>query len=184
MSKTIFIKPVEMTKEVMESLEQKGLITRIVSGAFSKDPGDDPFCDVVIHSSDIKSGAHEFCSACNNREQVDELLAHSDHEEVFFIGPEDAKPLYLIFSFLSLEAFNKKVQEGTLSDEDFITLRVKFNDLEVSLFTIRKGVVHVEFVQPGSNAAPPSFFFSSGNSLTHERVCFGDYKFDVSKFLG
>lgn len=179
MKKVISIKPVEMTPEVMKTLEQKGLITRIVAGAFAKHPGYDNVIDTEIHVSDLKSGAHRFCSACTNTEYPNDFCVHSDHEEVFFIGPEDAKPLYLVMSYLSLEDFDKKAAQGTLGDDDIICIKVKFNDPGVSFFTIKKGVLHGEFVEPNSDIAPPSFFFSAGNSLTHYFPKFDDYTFDV-----
>ena len=179
--KVIKLIPVEMEEEIMCLLESKGLITRLIPGAFEKESELNNFEDVVICVSDPASGAHSINSACNNFEYPEAFISHSDHEEVYFIGPEGRKPLYLVFSLLPFDEFNAKAAEDALADSDFVCLRVKFNDHLISCFVINKGALHAEFVEPGCDKKPPSFFFSAGTTLTHYYPDFNGFVFEYVK---
>ena len=164
--KEIKINPVDMDEGIMSFLEEKGLIKRLLPGAFVEDAPFGSYIDVDVCISDAISGAHSVGCASYNIDYPEFFVSHSDHEEVYFIGAEDRKPLYVLFSLLLLDELNVKAADDTLCEDDFICLRVKFNDPMTSFFVINKDILHAEFIEPDCDKRPPTFYYSAGKSLT------------------
>jgi hypothetical protein len=63
-----------------------------------------------------------------------------------------------------------------LKEEDFLTLRLKFNDPKVSFFTMLKDVPHGEAVGV-SDARPPSFYVTRSDGFDVEFIDLDSYEF-------
>jgi hypothetical protein len=65
-----------------------------------------------------------------------------------------------------------------MTAKDFVALRVKFNDPEVSYFVMLKDTPHGEVTvdEPG---IPASFYVTEPRDIIIEKVNFGDYQLKV-----
>ena len=73
-----------------------------------------------------------------NRTNLPEFGTHPENEDFFMIGTPGGKPLYLVIGLCDRFQLDRKIKEEVVSSKDFITLKVKYNDPEVSFFTILK----------------------------------------------
>ncbi|MBN1535452.1 MAG: hypothetical protein JW908_01885 [Anaerolineales bacterium] len=165
----------EMTPEIMKMLETKGLIIRLAPGNHESSPLEGDVGIITIYESDEKYGAHMLISATINRTEFSAFGSHPDNEEVFLIGKPDAKPCYFLFSFSNRCELEKKVKNHTLTTNDFIALKARYNDPEVSFFTILKEFPHGEATIAGEGIAP-SFYVTEQSKLPLEIFDFGSYK--------
>ncbi len=162
--KSIILRPVEMTKEVMNLLEAKGLIIRLCPGhhELKTKVGD---TDVVcIYSSAKEYGTHKLIGVTVNRTTMPFFGAHPDNEEFILLGDPAVKPMYLVIALCMKDELDMKIKTGTVSDEDFITLKVKYNDPEVSFFTMLKDVPHGECVAEVTGR-PASFYVTESADI-------------------
>ncbi len=154
----------EMTAECMEFLEKKGLIIRLCPShhRFEVERG----CGIGkdLYQSSEGSGRHKLLYAGINRTAFDAFGMHDENEEILLLGGEGEKELYLLIGLSSWEEFQKKSRRGTLSEEDFICLRCKYNDPYVSFFTMCKGVLHGEAVGEGEGL-PATFYVTEPTGI-------------------
>ena len=158
------IKPIEMTKEIMERLEQINLIIRLTPDAHRFDLREGEAEGRKIYSSDIKNGSHKLISVVINSPDFFGFGTHSDNEEFLLLGSNDDKPLYLLISLLKADELEEKIGNGTLTQDDFVCLKCRFNDPELSFFTMLKGVPHGEATCSG-DGAPPKFYVTEPDGL-------------------
>lgn len=169
MSKPLKIKPVDMTPERMLELEQNGLITRLAPDRHLKETPPRDSVGTVLYESKEEYGPHRLLAVTIGREVFSNIGSHPDNEEVWLIGNPEARPLYMLLSHLKHEELLDKQRDGTLSEEDFICLRTRFNDPEVSCFVMHAGVPHDQIVSSCSEGPAPSFYVTEcsrmGNRL-------------------
>ncbi|MFB3883401.1 MAG: hypothetical protein ACE149_19210 [Armatimonadota bacterium] len=167
MSKAIALKPVEMTPELMEELEQRGLIIRLAPGRHELPAAVGENRWEAIYRSAERFGPHMLITVSVNATDILEFGTHGDNEEFLLLGSPAAKPLFLVIALCSQRETEAKAREGRLSAEDFVCLRVAFNDPEVSFFTMRAGVPHGEAVGAGEGR-PASFYVAEPRDLETE----------------
>lgn len=160
----IKLNPVEMTADVMKSLEEKKLIYRLCPTSEVMPAGKDETTFRSIYECDDKFGGHKLITVTVNAETFKSFGSHPDNEEFLLIGDPDSKPLYLLISYLNHEDLEKKVADKTIAEEDFILLKVKYNDPEVSFFTMMKGVPHGECSAKG-DGKPGAFYVTESKGL-------------------
>lgn len=178
--RSIELKPVEMTPELMKKLEEKHLIIRLAPGnhELAAQPGET--LDGTIYTTDAVYGSHKLISVTVNRTTFASFGTHPDNEEFLLIGDSATKPMYLVIALHMREELDRRIQEGVLSAEDFVCLRVRYNDPEVSFFTMLKGVPHGEAV--GSVAGrPPTFYVTEPANMGIDKTAFGDYQLRVAE---
>jgi hypothetical protein len=163
----IVLQPVDMNRETMISLERKGLIRRIAPGADVAGPVDGANLGRSIYESDPRFGGHKLIVATVGATTLRHFGYHEDCEDVWLLGLDSWKPMYFVFGNCLAEEFGKKISEGTLSADDLVCLRVRYNDPEASFFAVNKYVPHGEFVVP-RDAPDPSFYVTEPTNL---RVC-------------
>lgn len=113
-----------------------------------------------------------------NRTAFASFGAHADNEEFLLIGDPHTKPMYLAIALCTAEELNQRIAHGTVSAADFVCLHIRYNDPEVSFFTMLKGVPHGEAIvdAPG---APPTFYVTEPANMGIELTPFGDYELRV-----
>lgn len=168
----IVLHPVDMTRESMSALEDKGLIHRIAPGKDVAGPVDDENLGRSIYESDPKFGGHKLIVATIGATFLRYFGCHDDDEDVWLLGMDFWRPLYFVVATCLADEFEAKARDGALDDRDLVCLRVRYNDPEASFFVMKRRVPHGEFVIP--TAAPaPSFYVTEGADLTIRPVSFG-----------
>jgi hypothetical protein len=175
MIKKINLKAVEMTEEVMQRLEDMGKIIRLCPSRHLQSIPRGESLGKVIYESDALYGPHKLISVTINRSAFLNFGVHPDNEEFLFIGDPESKPLYLNISLYSKEELDKKIAEDKLTADDFICLRVKYNDPYVSFFTMLAGVPHGE-AAADADGMPGSFYVAEPRDLSTDFTDFGDYE--------
>ena len=178
MSKPIVLHPVDMTPEIMQMLEDKGLIIRLWPGRppLPVTPGRSAVA--TLYASDPQYGPHKLIAVTVNSPRFRGFGCHFDNEEFLLIGNPAARPLYLVVGLCPQEELKRKVAAGQISAADFVLLRVRFNDPDVSFFTMLKGVSHCEASADGEGDAP-SFFVTEPRDLQGEHMPLGEYELQV-----
>lgn len=175
MHKMIRLQMQDMTPQIMQSLEEKGLIIRLSPGKYEVDAPEGEVGIEEIYRTDEQYGSHMLIAATINRSQFSAFATHPENEDVFLIGDAQVKPMCFLFALCNRAQFQEKVSNHTLSEIDFIALRAKYNDVEVSCFTIIKNIPHGEAVMAG-DGKPPTFFVTEQTRLPLDLVDFGDYQ--------
>ena len=167
----------EMTKEVMAAMEEEGLIIRLAPRHHDIETpwGNTWFED--LYEGVEGYGPHRLIALTVNRESFPGFGTHPDQEEFWLIGDNEAKPMYILVARMHLEEFRKKVEEETLTAEDFYLLKAKYNDPEVSFFVMRKEIPHGEgvFDREGKN---PSFYVTESRRLPLDLCDMGNYEIE------
>lgn len=167
----------EMTKEVMEAMEEEGLIVRLAPHHHDIETprGNTWFED--LYEGVEGYGPHRLIAITVNRENFLGFGTHPDQEEFWLIGDNDAKPMYILVARMGLEAFQKKVREEDLSADDFYLLKAKYNDPEVSFFVMKKGIPHGEGIFGGEGVCP-SFYVTESRNLPLDLCDMGNYEIE------
>jgi len=178
---SIELAPREMTPELMIDLEKRDLIIRLCPGNHSSDPGWNESKSNDIYVSDSSSGPHKLIVATINTLTPDPYFGtHIGNEEFLMIGDPSTKPLYLIISLCKRAELIAKIETHSLTADDFIALHIKYNDPEVSFFTMLADVPHGEVTVAGSGR-PASFYVTEGRDIKIDLVSFGEYQVNVKQ---
>ena len=165
----------EMTHELMDELENKGLILRLYPSHHRNIVDLDKSVGKDIYISSKKAGAHKLLSVTINRTDFSAFGMHDENEEVLLIGGEGEKDLFILFGLGTWDSFMKKKKEKTLCEDDFICVHCKYNDPFVSFFTICKGVLHGEAVA-GEMGMPATFYVTEPSDIKLMIFPFNNYK--------
>jgi hypothetical protein len=178
MMKTIGLNPVEMTVDVMEFLERRGLIIRLCPNHDELAPPPGEIAWKTLYEPKEGYGPHKLISVTVNREEFAAFGVHPDNEEFWLIGDDDTQPMYLAVSLISEKGLRAKIAAGTLEASDFVALRAKYNDPGVSFFVMRANVPHGEaIVDVGKR--PPTFYVTESRDLPLPLTDLGDYRLRV-----
>jgi len=175
----ILLNPVEMTPDIMADLEEKNLIIRLspTHHDIPAKPGET--LDKVIYNSNEKFGPHMLIGVTVNNPNFNEFGTHPDNEEFLLIGNPDTKPLYLAIALYHKKALQQKIADKNLSAKDFVCLHIKYNDPEVSFFTMLADVPHGEATVDGEGELP-SFYVTESRDLGQDITDFGEYQIHVA----
>jgi len=169
-----------MTPAVMADLEQRNLIIRL--GAHRHDlpslPGQT--LDRAIYKSAEKYGPHMLISVTVNRVPFTDFATHPDNEDFIMLGDSNTKPLYLVIALMRRPELAAKVASGTISPADFVCLHIKWNDPEVSFFTMLADVPHGEAIT-ATEGSSPTFYVTEGRDLPNDLFDFGSYELAVAQ---
>lgn len=180
MKQPIVLKPVEMTKAVMLELEKKNLIVRISPDRPALDAMPGATKCVPVYSSVDETGPHKLLFITVNRMELPEFGTHPDNEDFLLIGDPDTKPMYLVIALCPKDVLDQKIKGKTVNRDDFITLKVKFNDPEVSFFTMLKDIPHGEAIGKG-DGKPASFFVTESRDLADIDTNMGDFELVIDE---
>lgn len=166
---TILLKPIIATETVMNMLEKRGLIFRMAPKPSALMAEQNCSTFRTVYNSDEQYGPHRLIEVCVNSADLMTLNFHSDNEEFIIVGEENAKPLYLLIGLSPYEQMQKKIANKKLSQDDFILLEMRHNDIHTCIFTMRQGVVHTEATN-SANGRPPTFFVTESRDIDTTKV--------------
>jgi hypothetical protein len=180
MKNTIYLRSVEMTGQIMEDLEKRGLIMRLCPKHDELDapPGETVW--ELLYTPKEGYGPHRLITVTVNREAFAGFGTHPDNEEFLLIGDSDTQPMYLVISFLNEAELAAKIAADALVESDFIALRVKYNDPEVSFFVMRAGIPHGEAIVD-CGKKPASFYVTESLNLPLNLTALGNYELKIRK---
>jgi hypothetical protein len=164
-----------MTADVMQDLEDRGLIIRLCPNRHELPAQRGEALAESVYESDISHGPHKLITVTVNRSTFASFGAHPDNEEFLLIGGPETKPLYLAIALHRKKELARRIAEHRLTADDFICLRVKYNDANVSFFTMLAEVPHGEAVADVTGR-PASFYVTEPRDLGTELTDFGDYE--------
>lgn len=179
MPSIISLTPVEMTAELMQELEDKGLIIRLCPNHHELPVKPGETRGKPIYESSASYGPHKLLAVTVDRSTFAAFGTHPDNEEFLFIGDPETKPMYLVVSLHRDDVLARKIRAHELTSEDFVCLRVKYNDPEVSFFTMLAGVPHGEAVL-NVEGRPASFYVTEPANMGIVFTAFGDYELSVA----
>lgn len=174
----LLLHPVDMNRESMSMLEEKGMISRIAPGKDVAGPVDGTNLGRSLYESDERFGGHKLIVATIGATTLRYFGCHDDCEDVWLLGLDSWRPMYFVFATCLADEFAKKVAAGTLAASDLVCLRVRYNDPEASFFTVNKHVPHGEVVLPTEQPCP-SFYVTESTNLEVIPVSFGDVAVEI-----
>ena len=180
--KTLILKPVTVTPEILSRLERRGLIRTLKPTAKVLRCRDKRGAVDKIYSSAPRFGAHKLiCIRLHDLNRI-KLTSHGDNEEFIIIDGDSRafKPLYLVMGLHKHAVLEKKAENMELTERDFILLCMKYNDCRTSIFVMLKGTPHCEVSAPGTGK-PPIFFVTEPSKLKIDRLKLHGYRLVLNK---
>lgn len=164
----------EMTEEVMQHLEDIGLIIRICPShhRFNIPAGSGVGRNIYV--SELLTGSHKLLSVMIDRTEFSAFGFHDANEEFLLLGGIEEKAMYLMIALCNREQLEGKIVLKTLSSDDFVCLRCKFNDPDVSFFTMKKDIVHGEACAD-EEGLPASFYVTEPSNTALHRLDMNGY---------
>ncbi len=178
MTERLLLRPVEMTEDVMQDLEDRGLIIRLCPNHHELPAQRGETLAESVYESHVSHGPHKLITVTVNSSTFAAFGTHPDNEEFLFIGDPETKPLYLAVALHRKNELNRRIAEHRLAADDFVCLHVKYNDAQVSFFTMLAEVPHGEAVAD-VDGRPASFYVTEPRDLDTEIAEFGDYEICV-----
>ncbi|MBR2528025.1 MAG: hypothetical protein IKE58_06120 [Blautia sp.] len=181
MDKKELVLPVqEMTPELMQMMEDEGLIVRL--SPRHHEISDAPFGEtswMTLYDGVDGYGPHKIIAITVNRLGFPGFGTHPDQEEFLLIGTNASVPMYILVARMQREEFEKKRDAGALTADDFYFLKAKFNDPEVSFFVMNKGVPHGEGILETGDLLP-SFYVTESRDLPLD-LCEIGYEIEAAR---
>jgi hypothetical protein len=174
----IVLKPVAMTPSVMADLEKRNLILRFGPRRHELPAKFGETLDKSVYEAK-GFGPHKLVTITVNRVSLPEFGTHPDNEDFLLLGDPASKPLYVVIALHRLDQLSEKVKQKTLSPDDFVCLHIKFNDPDVSFFTMLANVPHGEAVTRKEGRAP-SFYVTEGRDIPSPNMDMGDYELSIA----
>lgn len=174
----LIMNPVDMTPHVMQDLEDRGLIIRLRPGAHEIDTPPGETLGESIYDPAVGFGPHKLIAVTVNREEFAGFATHPDNEEFLLIGNLETKPMYLAVATCMRAEFVEKVKTGILGPQDFVLLRCRYNDPEVSFFVMKKNVPHGEAIVE-ADLPPATFYVTESRDLPLDVIEMRKYRLKV-----
>ncbi|HOW71471.1 MAG TPA: hypothetical protein PKY77_12780 [Phycisphaerae bacterium] len=176
--KHITLRAQKATPELMENLERRGLLRRLVPSEKARTVSEnDQFVERVELAAEDTGPWQMLVVACN-RTKLDHLAAHGDAESWLFFADPASKPLLYVLGTCPAAEFQAKAAEGDLTAGDFFILELQPNDPETSYFTVPGGVLHDELTYPGPGLGP-IFYVPEPSRMGHTRIPLDAYDFEI-----
>jgi len=168
---------VESSEEVFSRLEEQQLLRRFVSYCPFQELNGRKYEVSELYSTDSKYGGHKLISV-NFNNAVAELGYHGEKEDFLLVSrhPEKHKDLYLLIGLMNADKMHKKIDNKTLSSEDFLIIRLVFNDPIFSFFTMNSQIPHCELTDDGELKPHPYFFVTEPRDMNTVNVKLNKYE--------
>jgi hypothetical protein len=167
-----------MAADVMQDLEDRGLIIRLCPNHHVLPVREGEARAESVYESDPACGPHKLITVTVDGSTFAAFGTHSDNEDFLLIGDAETKPLYLAIALHRKADLDRRIAEHQLTADDFVCLRVKYNDAHVSFFTMLADVPHGEAVAD-VQGRPASFYVTEPRDLLTDITEFGDYELGV-----
>ncbi len=176
--KRITLQAHKATPALMENLEQRGLLRRLVPSAKARSVKEN---DQVVERVELAAdgtGPWQMLVVACNRSKLTYLAAHSDAESWLFFADPASKPLLYVIGTCPPAEFEQKAAAGRLSAADFVVLELRPNDPQTSYFTVPGGVLHDELTYAGRGRAP-IFHVPEPSQMGHTKIPLDQYDFEI-----
>lgn len=175
----ITLTPIDACKEVFNLLEKKKLIKTLKPTKKAIETRTKTGTVDILYTSRKTYGSHRFMCIGKRNTKV-QLCYHKDNEDLFFLNPNniDYKPLYLIFALDKVDFFLKKLKSNKINNSDFITVKIMYNSVNFSFFTVLKNTVHCE-VTTEQDKQHPVFFVSESSNLKNNKIPHKNLRFEI-----
>ncbi len=169
------IKIVDASYNVMAMLEDMKLINRFFPSKEMYNSIDDNDRIETEYISDPCYGSHKLICIRKNTTELN-LTAHPDNEEILLINPSEFKfkPLYFIIGLEKHLLLEEKIRTNTISPDNILAIKMKYNDPETSFFTVLRGTPHWEATCVGEGLAPV-FFVTEPSDLKMDYIALEPY---------
>lgn len=174
----ITVRPVPVSDKVLDKLEQFGVIRRLCPRRDVLEVKMGESRHASLYECDEKFGPHKLICVTINSVEPKNFLYHNDNEDFMLIDLEDRTELIITMSLYHHRILEDKIENGTLTDEDFMAVIFKPNDPYLSFFTMNKGYPHVETCKMASQK-PPSFYVTESRNLDENHIDFKDYELRI-----
>lgn len=177
MKNKLILTPVKMSVEIMEELEERGLIERLAPSREKHriDVDKNEGRGEKIYVSKVESGGHMLAAVAIDNDTFSSFATHQENEEFILLGGIDERPMYLLVCLLSRDELLAKMEAGSLEGKDFVLLDCVFNDPNVSFFVMKEGVPHGESAY--GRGRPATFYVTECEGLRLDKInLYQDYE--------
>ncbi|HOK41752.1 MAG TPA: hypothetical protein PLD27_12020 [bacterium] len=174
--KTIHIKVYDATEDLFLELQHKNLIKLFIPSKKTFNlPLNKNMVDTIYFTNEIY-GSHKLICVGINSTTI-KLNYHPDNEDFILLNNTkyEFKPLFLIIGLIKQEKLQEKIHNNTISNDDIIAIRLKFNHPLLSFFTMLKDTVHCEVTTAETNKMNPIFFVTEPTNLKQIFLTMNDY---------
>jgi hypothetical protein len=176
---------IDASVEVFELLERKKIVRRFLSNIpTSVDVPEGEYFSRTVYKTPEIFGTHKLNMIAKNMSSV-QIAYHRFSEDIILIKNDSTsfqKPLLFVVSLLKVDELLKRIETKRITNEDFLCLRLKYNDPELSFFTILEYTAHAELTIPG-NGGNEIFFVtepSEEDYITIDSLNGADYRININ----
>ena len=157
MTQTILLHPQPVTLKILAQLEMQGCI-RLLKPTEKIMRSSDVDAVDTLYQSTPASGAHKLICVRKSTCEI-QLTVHSENDDLIFLNTSEKyyRPLYMIIGIHDVAVLEEKARSATLSDHDFVTLEIEYNNPATCYFTLLRSIPHCEITIPGNDEAPIFF---------------------------
>ena len=156
--KDLLLKAHELTPEDARLLEEKGLISFIRHPQLSIRKG---LASDYFKGDNFRADKHGFHSVTITYTEIFLSSHPKGQDEIVFMWDAQGEfhPLYFVFALHKRGEYLGRIKEGAITAEDYLALRVPYNDPQYSSFIVWHETVHCELTdRREQQAIYPSFF--------------------------
>lgn len=166
----------DASEEVFKLLEEKNLLKRFFNSAGSVDLKEKSYNVKTIYHTNEKFGGHKLICVNYNLSEP-QIGFHNEKEDFLLISdnPGKYKNLYLLICMHKLVELENKINNNEITDKDFIIIKLKFNDPNLSFFTMNEKVPHCELVKKNSDKKYPYFYVTEPTKLENISIDLNEY---------
>jgi len=164
--KEILIQAQDFTPEIAQKLEDLNLISFIHHPETSlRETLQDPF----YKGENFRADKHGFHSVTITYTDIFPAYHPKGENEIVMMWDpaEEFRPLYFVFALHKKNEYLNRLESGKISAEDYVAIRVPYNDPEYSSFIVWNETVHCELTNSRNpDLTYPSFFVLEPDPLT------------------
>jgi hypothetical protein len=164
--KNIVLQAQNFSPEIGQKLEELNLISFIHHPETSlRETLQEPF----YQGENFQADKHGFHSVTITYTEIFPAYhPYGENEIVMMWDPvQQHRPLYFVFALHKKDEYLDRLCAGKISEEDYVAIRVPYNDPQYSSFIVWNETVHCELTDNGNPGWPyPSFFVLEPDPLT------------------
>ena len=176
MSDTITITPsiVEATEAVFQDLEARKVLMRVFHAHKPETVEKEGYHLTKMYGAECKG--HQLISVNYNFTKPN--VGIHPNAELFLVLAEDPtlyKNLYLLTAKGNVDFIYEKIKNGTLCCDDFVIIKLTYNNPSLSCFTMNAGIPHCELTDDCDDKLPPQFYVSEPLDMETTQIKLGKY---------
>jgi len=174
----IILKPIQVTEEILDSLERLDVISRIKPGKHLLETKKGESKHETIYACEDQYGPHKLICVTINNSKPTNFLYHNDNEDFMLIDLKGRTGLVITMALIEHQLLEEKIENNIITSDDFISVIFEPNNPNTSFFTMNKGFAHVETCLKESDV-PPSFYVAESRDLDENHIDFKGYQLRI-----